>query len=108
MSGTAALMLQLYKIYLRMRSPKNGIPIKIRGPITRRVKAFKGLVRRFQLIAPGIEMIRWMKIALKISIEEALKLAQQMKDETYFHRIKDDHLPFAGDSTLYRFEVNTG
>lgn len=77
-----------------MRMLKKGIPIKSRGPITRRVRAFKGQ-----------EMIRWMRVDLKLPVSDAVKLAQTMKDQSFFARIKDNHLPFSGDATLYRFEV---
>lgn len=29
----------------------------------------------------------------------------QMKDQLYFHRLKDNHLPFVDDDTLFRFQV---
>jgi hypothetical protein len=34
---------KLYALYLNMRDTKQGIPTKVRGPITKRVKSFKGM-----------------------------------------------------------------
>jgi len=83
---------KLFEIYLKLRDPKLGLKVKVRGPITRRVKAFKGQ-----------ELLKWLKLALKLPDNECIILSQQLLDYRYFYKLKETHSPFAADSTLYRF-----
>eukprot|EP01114_Cavostelium_apophysatum_P010558 TRINITY_DN2442_c1_g1_i1.p1 TRINITY_DN2442_c1_g1~~TRINITY_DN2442_c1_g1_i1.p1 ORF type:complete len:1105 (+),score=306.42 TRINITY_DN2442_c1_g1_i1:300-3317(+) len=84
---------KLFRIYQSMRDPARGLSVKVRGPITRRVRAFK-----------GEELMKWIRVRLKVTAAEALKISQQLKDHNYFHRIKENRLPFTDDETLFLFE----
>ena len=86
---------KMYTIYLQMRDSKRGINIKIRGPITKRVKTFK-----------ANELIKWLSKNVTTN-EEASQIAQSLKEQTYVFRIKDNHLPFFNDQTLYSFQFDT-
>eukprot|EP01119_Soliformovum_irregulare_P013308 TRINITY_DN3526_c0_g1_i1.p1 TRINITY_DN3526_c0_g1~~TRINITY_DN3526_c0_g1_i1.p1 ORF type:complete len:1045 (-),score=343.24 TRINITY_DN3526_c0_g1_i1:27-3161(-) len=86
----------LYRTYLKMRNAKKGLPVKVRGPITRRVRAFK-----------GTEMIRWIRVDSKLSIDKSCEVAEKMQKQNYFFVMKaDDHKPFASDDRLYQFQTD--
>eukprot|EP00027_Filamoeba_sp_ATCC50430_P018390 CAMPEP_0168576394 /NCGR_PEP_ID=MMETSP0413-20121227/20215_1 /TAXON_ID=136452 /ORGANISM="Filamoeba nolandi, Strain NC-AS-23-1" /LENGTH=866 /DNA_ID=CAMNT_0008610049 /DNA_START=313 /DNA_END=2913 /DNA_ORIENTATION=- len=84
-----------YSYYLKMRDVKRGLQVKVRGPITRRVKAFKGQ-----------EMIKWLKIEMKLPDYDANQVAARMYDLQFFAKLKEDTLGFQADGSLYRFHTD--
>eukprot|EP01116_Phalansterium_solitarium_P004885 TRINITY_DN1608_c1_g2_i1.p1 TRINITY_DN1608_c1_g2~~TRINITY_DN1608_c1_g2_i1.p1 ORF type:complete len:1045 (+),score=376.85 TRINITY_DN1608_c1_g2_i1:171-3305(+) len=87
---------QLLTIFLLMRNPKRALPVKLRGPITKRVRTFKGQ-----------ELIHWIQTMFSKPSSEANALAQEILNESFFHEIRDSNRTyFVPDSTLYRFQAD--
>ena len=89
-----SMEIKLFSIYLEMRDVKRGVPIKIRGPITKRVKSFK-----------STELVKWIQKNTEPS-DDPMQLCQALKDANYIFRIKDNHLPFFNDQSLYSFRID--
>jgi hypothetical protein len=89
--------MKLYGIYLKMRDAKRGVKVKIRGPITRRVLAFK-----------GEELIKWLRVEFKLSQVDSFSCAKDMQSAGFFAPIAPvdkSKKDFPDDSTLFRCNV---
>lgn len=79
-----------------MRNARTGIPVKTRGPITKRVLCFK-----------GEEIVHWFIVRKSASKEQAVTLAQKMmKNQIFFHALNKPFDHFDNSSALFSFEFD--
>lgn len=102
---SAAILLtfsQLYDMYVQLRDPKRGIRVKVRGPITKRVKTFRGectrclcrlilsvclsfftsavhLILLSHSSPPGSELVGWLRAVQNVPVTDASKIAQSVR-----------------------------